>query len=49
VGASYGANHARLQALKQRFDPDNLFRMNLNIAPAGMNLNIAPAGAGQGA
>jgi hypothetical protein len=20
---------------KQRFDPDNLFRMNLNIAPAG--------------
>ena len=34
VAASYGANHARLQALKQRFDPDNLFRMNLNIAPA---------------
>jgi FAD/FMN-containing dehydrogenase len=33
VAASYGANHARLQALKQRFDPDNLFRMNLNIAP----------------
>ena len=24
----------RLQAVKQRFDPDNLFRMNLNIAPA---------------
>ena len=35
VAASYGANHERLQALKQRFDPDNLFRMNLNIAPAG--------------
>jgi FAD/FMN-containing dehydrogenase len=34
VSASYGANHARLQALKQRFDPENLFRMNLNIAPA---------------
>jgi len=34
VAASYGANHARLQTLKQRFDPDNLFRMNLNIAPA---------------
>jgi len=33
VGASYGANYPRLQALKQRFDPDNLFRMNLNIAP----------------
>jgi FAD/FMN-containing dehydrogenase len=34
VGASYGANHPRLQALKRRFDPGNLFRMNLNIAPA---------------
>jgi FAD/FMN-containing dehydrogenase len=47
VSASYGVNHARLQTLKQRFDPDNLFRMNLNIAPAGMNLNIAPPGARQ--
>ncbi|HQR52833.1 MAG TPA: FAD-binding oxidoreductase [Burkholderiales bacterium] len=34
VAASYGVNFARLQAIKQRFDPDNLFRMNLNIAPA---------------
>ena len=34
VSASYGANYPRLQAIKQRFDPDNLFRMNLNIAPA---------------
>lgn len=34
VSASYGANYPRLQALKQRFDPGNLFRMNLNIAPA---------------
>jgi FAD/FMN-containing dehydrogenase len=34
VGASYGANYARLRALKARFDPTNLFRMNLNIAPA---------------
>ncbi len=33
VAASYGSNHARLQALKARFDPSNLFRMNLNIAP----------------
>jgi FAD/FMN-containing dehydrogenase len=33
VAASYGANHARLQAVKQRYDRDNLFRMNLNIAP----------------
>jgi FAD/FMN-containing dehydrogenase len=35
VAASYGINHARLQALKHRFDPGNLFRMNLNIEPAG--------------
>jgi FAD/FMN-containing dehydrogenase len=34
VAASYGTNYPRLQALKQRFDPGNLFRMNLNITPA---------------
>lgn len=33
VSTSYGSNHARLQALKARFDPGNLFRMNLNITP----------------
>ncbi|HYP83083.1 FAD-binding oxidoreductase [Variovorax sp.] len=34
VAATYATNHARLRAAKQRFDPDNLFRMNLNIEPA---------------
>lgn len=35
VRAGYGPNYDRLVELKQRYDPDNLFRMNLNIAPAG--------------
>ena len=31
--ASYGQNYDRLVALKTKYDPENLFRMNLNIAP----------------
>ena len=31
---AYGANLARLAELKRRFDPDNVFRGNQNVAPA---------------
>ena len=31
---AYGSNYDRLVALKNKYDPGNLFRMNLNIPPA---------------
>jgi FAD/FMN-containing dehydrogenase len=33
VRASYGANHERLVALKNKYDPTNFFRLNANITP----------------
>ena len=33
VRAGYGVNYDRLAALKAKYDPANLFRMNLNIPP----------------
>jgi FAD/FMN-containing dehydrogenase len=32
--AGYGENYDRLVALKTEYDPENLFRMNINIPPA---------------
>ena len=33
VRIAYGANYERLAALKKKYDPDNLFRLNPNIKP----------------
>jgi len=30
---SYGDNYKRLAAIKAKYDPDNLFRVNQNIKP----------------
>jgi FAD/FMN-containing dehydrogenase len=36
TGAAYGTNYQRLQQVKADYDPDNLFRVNRNIPPAGI-------------
>ena len=31
--AAYGPNYARLREIKSKYDPDNFFRMNVNVKP----------------
>jgi FAD/FMN-containing dehydrogenase len=40
VRTAYGPNYDRLAQVKHKYDPDNLFRMNQNIMPAGKK--VAP-------
>ena len=42
VKAAYGQNFDRLTAIKAKYDPNNLFRMNINIPP-GVGAALQPA------
>ena len=34
-GAAYGPNYERFLALKNKYDPTDVFRLNQNIVPMG--------------
>jgi FAD/FMN-containing dehydrogenase len=43
IDTAFGANLARLREIKQRYDPDNFFRVNYNIKPASQSSNFRPS------
>ena len=43
VKATYGDNYERLVAIKDKYDPENLFRVNQNIKPSERKSGAAAA------
>jgi FAD/FMN-containing dehydrogenase len=40
IRATYGDNYQRLAAIKAKYDPNNLFRVNQNIKPAPIEVKV---------
>jgi FAD/FMN-containing dehydrogenase len=40
IDATYGEKLARLREIKAKYDPQNVFRSNINVAPAGMTVTV---------
>ena len=41
VRAVYGENYDRLVRTKDRYDPNNMFRLNQNIKPSGLSIETS--------